>query len=239
MTEKLEKIIRGGRELTAHVSHELRSPLARIRVTEELLKDCIERGDYADLERHLNTMEQDIEELDHIIGRILEFSKLDIQQTPLNHSRVNLSDLLNNLLKRNKPIIVCKRLRISTDLSTDAYISADKESLATAFSNIIDNAIKFTPENGDVVIKLQAERGWIDIKTINNTNTLSKTDLNRIFEPFYRVKDTPDDGYGLGLAMAKKIIEMHGGTIGAFNPKNYFEIRVRFPMDSVKIVFSC
>jgi len=238
MTEKLEKMIRGGRELTAHVSHELRSPLTRIRVTEELLKDCIERGDYTDLKRHFNTMEQDIEELDRLIGRILEFSKLDIQQRSLSHDRFNLSDLLNDLLSRNKPIIVRKRLRITTDLSTDAYISGDKESLGMAFSNIIDNAIKFTPENGGVEIKLQTARGWVDIKTINDSNTLFKTDLDQIFEPFYRVKDTPDAGYGLGLAIAKKIIEMHGGTIGACNPKNYFEIRVRFPVDPMKNMFT-
>ena len=231
MTEKLEKMIRSGRELTAHVSHELRSPLARIRVAEELLKDCIKRGNYNDLKRHFNAMEQDIEELDRLIGRILEFSKLDIQQRSLSHDRFNLSDLLNDLLSRSKPIIGRKRLRITTDLSTDAYISGDKESLGTAFSNIIDNAIKFTPENGGVVIKLQTARGWVDVKTINDSNSLSKTDLDQIFKPFYRVKDTPDAGYGLGLAIVKKIIEMHDGTIDACNPKNCFEIRVRFPVD--------
>jgi two-component system sensor histidine kinase CpxA len=231
MTEKLEKMIRSGRELTAHVSHELRSPLARIRVAEELLKDCIKRGNYNDLKRHFNAMEQDIEELDRLIARILKFSKLDIQQRSLNHDRFNLADLLNELLSRSKSIIGRKRLRITTDLSTDAYISGDKESLGTAFSNIIDNAIKFTPENGGVVIKLQTERGWVDIKTINDSNPLSKTDLDQIFKPFYRVKDTPDTGYGLGLAIVKKIIEMHGGTIDACNPENCFEIRVRFPAD--------
>ena len=231
MTDKLEKMIRGGRELTAHVSHELRSPLARIRVAEELLKDCIKRGNYNDLKRHFNAMEQDIEELDRLIARILKFSKLDIQQRSLNHDRFNLADLLNDLLSRSKPIIGRKRLRITTDLSTDAYITGDKESLGTAFSNIIDNAIKFTPVNGCVVIKLQTEMGWVDIKTINNSNPVSKTDLDQIFKPFYRVKNTPDAGYGLGLAIVKKIIEMHGGTIDACNPKNCFEIRVRFPVD--------
>ena len=231
MTDKLEKMIRGGRELTAHVSHELRSPLARIRVAEELLKDCIKRGNYNDLERHFNAMEQDIEELDRLIARILKFSKLDIQQRSLNHDRFNLADLLNDLLSRSKSIIGRKRLRITTDLSTDAYISGDKESLGTAFSNIIDNAIKFTPVNGCVVIKLQTEMGWVDIKTINDSDPLSKTDLDQIFKPFYRVKNTPDAGYGLGLAIVKKVIEMHGGTIDACNPKNCFEIRVRFPVD--------
>ena len=177
-------------------------------------------------------MEQDIEELDRLIGRILKFSKLDIQQTPLHPGRVELSDLLNSLLKRNKPIIDRKRMRVTTNLSTDACIYGDKESLDTALSNIIDNALKFTPENGDVAIKLRADGGWVDIKFINDSNAISKTDLDRIFEPFYRVKDTPASGYGLGLAITKRIIKMHAGTIDARNQSDNFEIHIRLPVKS-------
>jgi two-component system sensor histidine kinase CpxA len=229
MTDKLDKMIQSGRELTAHVSHELRSPLARIRITEELLKDGLKEGNHNDLDRHFETMEQDIEQLDHLIGRILAFSKLDIQQTSLPHRPVKLADLLGTLVKQHIPIIDQKRLRITTDVSPSAVISGDQELLGMAFSNIIDNAIKFTPENGCVLIKLHLAKDGIHFKTTNDTRTLHRADLDQIFEPFYRTKNTPAAGYGLGLAIAKKIIDMHKGTIVARHRSGNFEIRIHFP----------
>jgi signal transduction histidine kinase len=82
MADKLERMIRGGRELTAHISHQLRTPLTRIRVAEEMLTEKIEHGNYAGLERYLNDIREDIDELDLLIGRILTLSKLDLKESP-------------------------------------------------------------------------------------------------------------------------------------------------------------
>ena len=94
MAERLERMISGGKELTANVSHELRSPLARIRIAEEIIREQMKKGKSGETEKHLNHICEDIEELDRLIGRILEFSKLDIHEGAFDKSPLDLSSML-------------------------------------------------------------------------------------------------------------------------------------------------
>jgi signal transduction histidine kinase len=231
MADELERMIRGGRELTANISHELRSPLARIRIAEELLRERLERGDKKDLNRHLDDIQEDIEELDRLIGSILLLSKLDIQETALKLEPFDLSDLINELLKRSEPAISHRGLRVMTVLSSDQPVFGERDSLKTALSNIIDNAVKFTPEKGHVITKMHLEKDFFIISVTNSFEELSKEELTRIFEPFYRTEISGAAGSGLGLAITKKIIERHGGTIEAINSSKGLKIQIRLPAD--------
>lgn len=230
MADKLERMIRGGRELTANISHELRSPLARIRVAVELLQERWKRGDYKACAPHFKGVQEDIEELDRLINSILILSKLDIHEVPLKRERVDISELIKELLKRLRPTMSRKRLRLSTDLSSDALVFADQDALRTAISNILDNAVKFTPRKGDVIVRAHAERDGLRISITNSSEILSEEELIRIFEPFYRTERSRAAGSGLGLAIAKKIIERHGGAIEAKNSKKGLKIQMRLPM---------
>jgi len=230
MADKLERMIRGGRELTANISHELRSPLARIRVAEELLRERLERGDYEDLGRHLDDIESDIEELDRLIGRVLDLSKLDIQETPLNYDAFNPAHLTAELVEQLKPAMNRKKLGIETDLSTAPSFTGDCSALRTALSNILDNAVKYTPEGGHVTVEMHPENGWLLINITNSTEALSEEELVNIFEPFYRTKGAPEEGTGLGLAITRKIIERHGGSIEACNSEEGLMFLTRLPL---------
>jgi len=227
MADELEKMIKGGRELTANISHELRSPLARIRIAQELLGEKLERSDYDDLDRHLCDMQEDIEELDRLIGNILLLSKLDIHETAIKLKPFDLSELLNEILKHLKPNISRRNLHVMTFLSVDQSISGDMNALKTVFSNILENAVKFTPENGHVIIKTYFKKNSPVITVTNSFKALSDEELTRIFEPFYRTEQSRTPGSGLGLAITKKIIEMHEGNIKAENSPDGLKIIVR------------
>jgi len=229
MADELERMIRGGRELTANVSHELRSPLARIRIAEELLRERLERDDKKGLNRHLDDIREDIGELDRLIGSILLLSKLDVQETALKLESLDLSDLINELLKRSEPSISHRGLRVMTVLSSDQPVLGDRNALKTALSNILNNAVKFTPEKGHVLIKMHSERDFLIISVTNSFKELSKEELARVFEPFYRTEISRAAGSGLGLAITKKIIERHGGTIEAVNSGEGLKILIRLP----------
>ena len=229
MADELERMVRGNRELTANISHELRSPLARIRIAEELLRERLERGDYKDLKRHLDDIREDIGELDRLIGSILLLSRLDIQETGLKLEPLKLSDMIDELLKRSEPTINHRGLRILSVLSFDQPVLGDRDSLKTAFSNIIDNAVKFTPEKGHVIIKMHLEKDFLIISVTNLFEALSEDDLAKIFEPFYRTERSHATGSGLGLAITKKIIERHGGIIEAINSSKGLKIQIRLP----------
>jgi len=229
MADKLERMIRGGRELTANISHELRSPLARIRIAEELLGERLARGEYDGCRRQLDEIREDIGELDRLIDRILVLSKLDVHEKPLRRERLDPSDLINELLERFKPAVSQKRLRVTAHLSCDPPFFGDTDALRTAFSNILDNAVKFTGQNGDVIVKMHTEDEALKISVTNSFDPLSEEDLARIFEPFYRTERSHATGSGLGLAITKKIIERHGGNIKACNSAEGLTILVWLP----------
>ncbi|UCH07918.1 MAG: HAMP domain-containing protein [Deltaproteobacteria bacterium] len=230
MADKVERMIRGGRELTANVSHELRSPLARIRIAEEILRERWKQGDYQGCERHLDNVRQDIEELDRLIGNILILSKLDIQEASLKRESFNPSDLIRELLEQFKPSISRRSLRLMTDLSFDLSILGDRNAVRTALSNILDNAAKFTPEGGSVIVTMQKQGDCVQIGVTNSFQALSTEDLTRIFEPFYRTERANVAGSGLGLAITRKILERHGGTIEAENAPEGLRILIQLPI---------
>jgi two-component system sensor histidine kinase CpxA len=229
MADKLERMIQGGKELTANISHELRSPLARIRIAEELLREKLEQTESQDWERHLVGIREDVEELDRLIGQILDLSKLDLHDAPMNMESIDPSELIDELLERLDPTINQKSLRFSKDLSFDPPFMGNKEALRTALSNILDNAVKYTAEKGELIVKMQPQDGWLSISITNSFPALSEEDLDRIFEPFYRTKETPKTGSGLGLAITKKIIERHGGNIKAVNAPKGLQIHIQIP----------
>ena len=227
MTDKLERMITSSKELTANVSHELRTPLTRIRIAEELLREKLEKGNLKEYERHLDDIREDISELDRLTGRILELSRLDIHESPLKFERLNPSDLINDLLERLKPVMDRKDLRVRTELSSDTPLMGDREALRLALLNILDNAAKFTPQKGDIIVKMYSKQGFLEISVTNSFEKLAEEDLTRIFDPFHRTGRSKAAGSGLGLTITKKIIERHGGKIESFNSPEGLEIRMK------------
>lgn len=229
MAARLERMIEGGKELTANVSHELRTPLARIRVAEELLREKMKGIDEDVWKSYLDGIQEDIEELDRLIGQILDLSKMDLHDAPLNLEIIDPSALINELLERLENTMNRKGLNLTKELSFDPPFIADKGALRTALSNILENAVKFTPEKGELIVKMWPENGWLNIRVTNTFETVSEEDLDRIFEPLYRTKEAPKTGTGLGLAITKKIVERHGGNIKAVNTEQGVQIQVKLP----------
>ena len=230
MADKLEGMIMSGKELTANVSHELRTPLTRIRVAEEILREKLEKGNVTDWTRHLDEIREDISELDTLIGRILELSKLDIQESPLTFTTFDPSNIIYSLLKKFQPIIDQKTLNVKTDLSFRPPFIGDKEAVGMALMNILDNAVKFTPEKGEISIQMDSGPNLLLINITNTHEVIPEYELLRIFNPFYRAKGSKAIGSGLGLAITKKVIERHNGTIEALNSGKGLEFKIKLPI---------
>ena len=229
MAAQLEQRIRGGRELTANISHELRSPLTRIRIAEELIRERLDRGGLKSVEGHLDDIREDIEELDRLVGQVLVLSKMDLREAGLNLEPFDTAGLLSELVERLRLSIGRKALKVQTHLVCDSPILGDREALRTALSNILDNAVKFAPERGLVEIEASSEEDGVKVSVTNTFEALSTEDIARLFDPFYRVKPTQAGGSGLGLAITKKIIERHGGEIEAANTPEGLKILISIP----------
>lgn len=231
MADNLERMIRGSKELAAHISHRLRTPLTRIRIAEEMLREKMALGNETNLARYLDNIREDIEELDLLIGRILTFSKLDLKEKPLNLEPFDPAFSIRQQLLRLKPAMERKNLRLTTAISFEQPFWGDPEALETSFSNLLENAVKYTPPGGSVKVEIVQvkEPGELELRVTNTFEPLQEQDLERIFEPFQRAETSGEAGFGLGLAIVKKIIEAHRGTIGAQNVVEGFRITMRLP----------
>jgi two-component system sensor histidine kinase CpxA len=229
MSDKLEGMIVSGKELTANISHELRTPLTRIRMAEELLRGKVEQGNTKDLAGHLDGIREDIDELDGLIGRMLDLSRLDMHQAPFRPEPLDPSALIGELLEKLRPVIERKDLHVTTELSHSPPFLADKEALRLALVNVLDNAAKFAPEKGDISLQMAWKPDALEIRVMNTSEELSQEDLARIFDPFHRLKRSNTPGSGLGLTIAKKAVERHNGTIEALNKEKGLEIRITLP----------
>ena len=229
MAEKLEKMIKSGKELTAQVSHELRSPLARIQLAAELIKNKLKKEENIETTQHLFDIEEDVEELDQLIGRILELSKLDLKEPAPYAEIFSPATLLETITAKYKPAFKIKGIRLSMCLSSKSNIEGNLEAFTVALSNIVDNACKFSPENGKINISTRLENRTLVISITNSFTKLLSDELTRIFEPFYRISASEKNKGGLGLAITRKIVEKHQGNIVATNARDGLKIQLSLP----------
>jgi signal transduction histidine kinase len=155
-----------------------------------------------------------------------------MQASPLVFAPFDLSELIRGLIRRLQPVIDHKQLLVVSNLSFSPPFSGDKAALATAFINILDNAVKFTPEKGQIHIQMHHQPDFLEISITNPFEKIPEEELSKIFVPFHRAKPFKAGGSGLGLAIAKKIIDRHGGTIGAYNAEKGFEIKISLPRNA-------
>jgi two-component system sensor histidine kinase CpxA len=214
MAETIERMVKTTKELTANVSHELRSPLARIRIAQELLLEKLH--DPAQEKKYLESIQEEIEEMDHLIGQILTLSKLDIQQAQGISEDFDMQVLAGDLLDRFAPSIAHKRIRLVVELPhAPLTINARREEIRTALANLLDNAVKFTSEVGEISLAAAKAPGLVRVIVMNTCEPINEEDLKKIFEPFFRIQGEAGRGTGLGLAISRKIVERHQGSLNA------------------------
>jgi signal transduction histidine kinase len=126
-----------------------------------------------------------------------------------------------------------KGLRLEVNLGFESPFFADREELVTVFSNLLDNACKYTPEKGAVSVTMASKEDSLHFVLSNASRPLSREQIERIFDPFYRVDGSPSRGSGLGLAITRKIVQKQGGTITASQSAEEFRIALVLPSMSI------
>ena len=213
MIERTQSLLKEIKEVSNNVAHDLRTPLTRIRgkVETTLMAD-------ASLMEHKELSGIVIEECDKLmllINNMLTLAEYESGLATKKNERIDLKNLLGKLCEVFETVIEDKSIHIYTDLSNeDLFIFGDTEKIQRSLSNLLDNAIKYTPENGEIKIVANVENDKIKIVVEDTGCGISADDQKRIFERFYRVEDSrTTPGNGLGLNLAKAFIEKHGGRI--------------------------
>lgn len=238
MAESLEKTIKSNRELTANVSHEMRSPLARMGISLEILREKINSGKSDQCEVLISGMQSEIVHMDTLIGKIIEFSKLDIHTAPPMNESVDLSLMIQELLRQFQPTADHKEFAIITNIENVSINYCNQNAIKIVLDNIIGNAFKYTEKKGVIRINLHVEKdndlaSKAVIEITNTHDPVPEEELEEIFSPFHRLKGHDSPGYGLGLAAAIKIATMHQGSVKATNSEHGFTIKLTLPIEKL------
>ena len=212
MLDRIQSLLHSMKEINDNIAHDLRSPLARIRGIAEmnLLKEkSIE--DYKDMAAST------IEECDTLIGMInamLDITEAEAGVNGVEAEEFDLVTLIREACELFRPITEEKKINLKTDLPESITFKSDKKKMQRIVMNLLENAIKYTPENGTVAVSAAAQNGEVRIDFEDTGMGISENDLPHIFERFYRCdRSRSQGGVGLGLSLVKAYTESLNGTI--------------------------
>jgi two-component system phosphate regulon sensor histidine kinase PhoR len=204
------------RDFISNVSHELRTPLAGLKALVETLRDgALEDPPAA--QRFLNRMDAEVDTLTQMVQELLELSRVESGQAPLRLTPTRVEDLLDLPMERLHPQAERAELQTQLVLSpTLPPVLADAERVQQVVTNLVHNAIKFTPAGGSITVSAERQGDEVVISVRDTGVGINADDLTRIFERFYKAdRARSGGGTGLGLAIAKHIVRGHGGHIWA------------------------
>jgi two-component system, OmpR family, sensor kinase len=229
MADHVRNLVASKENLLRAMSHELRSPLARLRVACDLA-----RGQNADVPRQLDRIELEAERLDTLIGQILQLSHLRAVPLPPRQP-LDLSSLLSEIVEDARLEASAAHKQVDwTPPSQSLVVEGDHGLLRSAIENVLRNAVRFTKPSSSVMTKAACDGGEVSIVIQDRGPGVPDKDLERIFEPFYRVAEARDrdtGGTGLGLAITARIVSLYGGEVRARNaPDGGLSVEIRLPV---------
>lgn len=211
--DEIKKMDNLRRELIANVSHDLRTPLAVIQGYIETVMIKSESLSADERNNYLNTIYSSTQNLSKLVEELFELSKLEAKQIEPNFEKISITELLQDIHQKN--IVIAESRNINLTLEMDEklpMINADISMMERVFQNLLDNAFKFTPENGSIKTSLTGEKKQIKFQIKDSGYGISKEYLPNIFDRYQKAKRISvksDEGLGLGLAIVKKILDLH------------------------------
>ncbi|MGI6128533.1 MAG: ATP-binding protein [bacterium] len=210
----LKRLAESRLEFLANVSHELRTPLTSIKGFAVTLEDELPPGSNA--RRYAEVIEQETDRLSRLVADIMDLSKMDAREVTLDLKTLDLTDLIVQVVEQLLPRVAGK-VELSCQLpSALPKVLCHPDQIRQVLLNLIDNAIKYTPAGGRILVNAWAEKNWVNVAVEDTGVGIPSDDLPRLFERFYRVDKARSrslGGTGLGLAIVKGIISQHGGTV--------------------------
>jgi two-component system sensor histidine kinase CpxA len=226
MAERIDNLLKAQRRLLQDISHELRSPLARLGVAVELA-----RGG-GDMETSLNRIEREGTRLNSLVGELIQVTRGEGDPQGLTTEQLRLDELVQTIVEDSK-IEAEKRLVILNSTVTEVTMSGNPELLRRAIENLVRNAIRYSPEHTTVDVSLSKVGSVYRISVRDHGAGVPEESLSSIFDPFYRVekdRGRTSGGVGLGLAIARRAVELHHGTMRAQNVKPGLRVEIDLPV---------
>lgn len=222
-------------DLVVYLAHDLKTPLTSVIGYLTLLRD---EGQISEelREKYLSISLEKAERLEDLINEFFEITRFSLSSITLEYSNVNLTRLLEQLTYEFQPMLSEKNLTCSLEMERDMTLRCDVDQMQRVLDNLLRNAVNYSFEGGTIRIGAAQEGEDMKIRVSNRGNTIPKEKLERIFEQFYRLdsaRSSRSGGAGLGLAIAKEIVELHQGTITARSEDERIEFEVTLPCGKI------
>ena len=219
-------------DLVVYLAHDLKTPLTSVIGYLTLLRDENQISEEL-REKYLSISLEKAEHLEDLINEFFEITRLNLSNITLEYSMVNLTRMLEQLTYEFKPMFLEKNLKCELEIVPDTMIKCDVNKMQRVFDNLLRNAVNYSFADSTIRIISTQNEGNLNIKFTNFGNTIPQEKLERIFEQFYRLdtaRSSRSGGAGLGLAIAKEIVELHGGSITAKSENDIIEFEVTIPL---------
>jgi signal transduction histidine kinase len=211
MAARLQRLLESQRQLLRDVSHELRSPLARLRIASELAREE---------PSHFERIEQEADKLEELIGQMLLVARLDSPMSAATREPVDISALARQVCEDAQLEASARQVQVVPRISDGCSVSGRPDLLQSAIENVVRNALRYTAAGTTVDVEAQCEGSQWRVVVSDHGPGVPDDQLAAIFKPFHRVssaRERDTGGYGLGLAIAERAVVAHGGTIAAQN----------------------
>lgn len=228
MAERIETLVAHERGVLQDISHELRSPLARLH----LILALAQRSEGEEAARHFARAEQEIERLDRMTGQVLALSRLEAGLPGMQREPVDLAALAVGRLQAARIEAEARGIRLRADAPAPALVSGSAVLLERALDNLIANAIKFSPAGGEVELRVRSGQGTAELCLRDHGPGVPGDELALLFRPFYRGSNAARaEGHGLGLSIVRRVAQAHGGEVAAANAEGGgLQVTLRLPL---------
>jgi two-component system OmpR family sensor kinase len=229
MAGRIEALVAHDRGVLQDLSHELRSPLARL----QLILDLARRSDPAEAAPYFQQAEQEIGRLDRMLGEMLALSRMEGGLPGMDSEQVELAEVVHDCLEQSRLDAGAQQVQLRLASVDSAVVSGNRLLLERALDNLLTNAIKFSPVGGTVEMDLRINDQQVaEISVRDHGPGVPEQELAQLFRPFFRGSNAARaEGHGLGLAIVQRVVQVHGGTIEVGNAEGGgLEVRLRLPL---------
>ena len=210
LTQPIEDMISSEKKFISNASHELKTPLAVIRANTQLLQKEISADN-----KHLEYIHQETERMIVLVNKMLTLVRLDTAQNQAQPKRFRVDEALYDIIYPMESVAYEKKIRMTVDIQEEMYIDGIEDQIQNLLSILLNNAISYTPEYGEIVIRAYIQAKKFYLKVSNSGDPIPEEIRDRLFERFFHADEAREDNghYGLGLSIASSIAANHGGRI--------------------------